>query len=372
MHIGIIVEYNPFHNGHIYHINKIKEKYPEALIIAVMSGNITQRGDISIIDKWNKAEIALKYGVDLIVELPFKYASQSADIFAKGALKILNELKVDKIIFGSECNDINKLTKLAKIQLSKKYNDIVKEYLNEYNYPTALSLALKKLTNISIDSPNDILGLCYIKEILLNNYNIEYESIKRTNDYNSKQLDEIASATSIREAIKNNINIDNYIPKESNNKINSKLFLDNYFDILKYKILSIDDLTYIHGIDENIAPRLKNEILKSNSIEELIQNIKVKKYSYNRIKRILIYLLFDYKKTDHNSINYIRVLGFNKKGQEYLSKIKKDLKLQLITNYSNSKHLIDFDIKIKNILSLKTNEELSNEKNQIIRKIDID
>lgn len=368
MVIGVIVEYNPFHNGHIYHINKIKEKYPNSIIVAVMSGNVTERGDLSIIDKWNKTKIALKYDIDLVIELPFKFASQSADLFAKGAIEILNEMKVDKIIFGSECNDINILTKLANIQLSKEYNNLVKDYLDKYNYPTALSLALKKTSNIEIKNPNDILGMCYIKEIIKNNYNIEVESIKRTNDYNSKKLEVIASATSIREAIKNNINISKYVPKETIKYINTNLDLNNFFELIKYKILSIDDLTYIHGIDEKIAPRLKKEILKSNSLEELIQNIKVKKYSYNRIKRLLIYILFDYTKKEHNTINYIRILGFNKKGQDYLSKIKKDIKLNIITNYSNSNHLIDFDIKIKNIISLVTKEKLNKEKNEVIIK----
>ena len=368
MVIGIIVEYNPFHNGHIYHINKIKEKYPDSIIIAVMSGNVTERGDLSIIDKWDKTRIALKYGIDLVIELPFKFASQSADLFARGAMEILNEMKVDKIIFGSECNDINILTKLANIQLSKEYNNLVKDYLDKYNYPTALSLALKKLANTDINSPNDILGMCYIKEIIKNNYNIQVESIKRTNDYNSKELNEIASATSIRNAIKSNIDISKYVPAETIKYINNNLDLDNYFDLIKYKILSTNDLTYIHGIDEKIAPRLKNGILNSNNLEELINNIKIKKYSYNRIKRLLIYILFDYTKKEHNHINYIRILGFNKQGQEYLSKIKKGIKLNIITNYSNSNHLIDFDIKIKNILSLKTNGKLNKEKNEVIIK----
>ena len=317
MVIGVIVEYNPFHNGHIYHINKIKEKYPNSIIVAVMSGNVTERGDLSIIDKWDKTKIALKYGIDLVIELPFKFASQSADLFAKGAIEILNEMKVDKIIFGSECNDINKLTKIAKIQLSKEYNNLIKDYLDKYNYPTALSLALKKLANTDIKSPNDILGMCYIKEIIKNNYNIQVESIKRTNDYNSKELNEIASATSIRNAIKNNIDISKYVPAETIKYINNNLDLDNYFDLIKYKILSTNDLTYIHGIDEKIAPRLKNGILNSNNLEELINNIKVKKYSYNRIKRLLIYILFDYTKKEHNHINYIRILGFNKKWLDY-------------------------------------------------------
>ena len=267
-----------------------------------MSGNVTERGDISIIDKWDKTKIALKYGIDLVIELPFKFASQSADLFARGAMEILNEMKVDKIVFGSECNNINKLTEIANIQLSDEYNNLIKDYLDKYNYPTALSLALKKLANTDIKSPNDILGMCYIKEIIKNNYNIQVESIKRTNDYNSKELNEIASATSIRNAIKSNIDISKYVPAETIKYINNNLNLDNYFDLIKYKILSTNDLTYIHGIDEKISPRLKNGILNSNNLEELINNIKVKKYSYNMryVKKSILIMIFNKKKNNNN------------------------------------------------------------------------
>ena len=370
MVIGIIAEYNPFHNGHIYHLAKIKEKYPDSIIILVMSGNITERGDISIINKWDKTEIVLKYGIDLVIELPFKYASQSADMFAKGAIEILNELKVDRIIFGSESNDIKLLYNIAHTQLSNDYNTLVKRYLDKYSYPDALGKALKELTNININTPNDLLGMSYIKEIIKNNYNINCETIKRTNDYNSKILTSISSATSIREAINNNTDISNYVPKETLSKINKDLILDNYFDIIKYKILSTNDLTYILGIDEKIQPRIKKSINISNNIDELIHNIKTKKYSYNRIKRLLIYILLDYKKTEHNTNNYIRILGLNKKGSNYLSSIKNDIDLPIVTNYSNSNHIIDIDIRINDILSIKTN--MPNEISEVIRKIDID
>ena len=370
MVIGVIAEYNPFHNGHIYHLDKIKEKYPNSIIILVMSGNITERGDISIINKWDKTEIVLKHGIDLVIELPFKYASQSADMFAKGAIEILNELKVEKIIFGSESDNIELLYKLANTQLSNEYNNLVKNYLDKYSYPDALGKALKELTNINIDTPNDLLGISYIKEIIKNNYNICCETIKRTNDYNSKEISVISSATSIREAINSNIDISNSVPKETLSKINNNLVLDNYYDLIKYKILSTNDLTYILGIDEKIEPRIKKSINISNNIDELIHNIKTKKYSYNRIKRLLIYILLDYKKIEHNTNNYIRVLGLNKKGSNYLSSIKKNIKLPIITNYSNSNHLIDIDIRINNILSIKTN--MPNEISEVIRKIDID
>ena len=164
--IGIICEYNPFHNGHIYHLNKIKELYPNSLIVLVMSGNFTQRGIPSIIDKWDKTEIALKYGIDLVVELPFPFATDGADIFAKGAISILKHLNIEKLIFGSESNDINYIKELAKVSLSKEYNDEVEKYLNtEVNYPTALNLAFKKFKLEGIKDSNDLLALSYIKEI---------------------------------------------------------------------------------------------------------------------------------------------------------------------------------------------------------------
>ena len=166
--IGIICEYNPFHNGHIYHLKKIKEMYNDSLIILVMSSSFTERGELSILNKWEKTEIALNYGVDLVIELPFEFASQSADIFARGAVTLLKELQVDTIVFGSESNNIDSLKELAKIQLkNKKYDKLVKKYMDDgINYPTAMNKALNDLGGKSINHPNDLLGLSYIKEII--------------------------------------------------------------------------------------------------------------------------------------------------------------------------------------------------------------
>ena len=376
MVIGIICEYNPFHNGHIYHINKIKEKYPNSTIILVMSGSITQRGEISLINKWDKTSIALKYGIDLIVELPFVFASQSADIFAKGAVETLNHLHVQKIIFGSECNNPDLLIKLAKIQLSEEYNNILKKYIDIYSYPKACGIALKEISNIDINTPNDLLGLSYTKEIIKNNYNIEIETIKRTNDYHNKNLEKIASATSIRKAIEDNVNIDLYVPKETLNHINPKFTLKSYYHFLKYKILSTDDLSIYNDIDEKLSTRIKKAIIKAENLEDLILIIKSKNYTYNRIKRILVYILVDFKKIDNTKeIKYIRILGFNNYGKIYLNKLKKDINIPIITNYSNSNGLIDQDIKIDNILSLilplDEKNKLNKEIKEVIRKIDI-
>ena len=213
--VGIICEYNPFHNGHLYHINKIKELYPGYKIILVMSGNFTQRGIISVLNKWDKTEIALNYGVDLVIELPFVFATQSADIFAKGSIQILKELQVEYLVFGSESDSINHLIELAHIQLENpNYQEKVVTYLKDgINYPTALSKALYNISGKTTTTPNDLLGLSYIKEIIKQKTNITPITIQRTNDFHSTDINEnIASATAIRERINNHQSIKKIVP----------------------------------------------------------------------------------------------------------------------------------------------------------------
>ena len=365
MNIGIICEYNPFHFGHLHHLNEIKKMYPNSNIILVLSGWITERGDLSLIDKFKKADIALNYGVDLVVELPFKYI-QSADYFACGAIKILNELKCDTIVFGSESNNVDELINLANIQLNnKEYDSLVKKYLEEgINYPTAMSKALKTISGKTVDTPNDILGLCYVKEIIKNEFNIKPVTIKRNSDFNSKTIEgKITSATSIRELIKNKKRFKKYVPSYSYKYLKDCLFIDDYFDYLKYKIISTNDLTIYQGIDENIENRIRKFINSSNSLEELLNKIKTKKYTYNRLKRILTFILFSItKETCSNlELEYIRILGFNKKGKELLNKIKKDISIPVLTNY-NDKYL-NKDLNINTIISL--NKKIKDKKSFI-------
>jgi len=365
MNIGIICEYNPFHYGHLYHLRKIKEMYPNSNIILVMSGWITERGDLSLIDKFKKADIAINYGVDLVVELPFKYI-QSADYFAKGAVEILNKLGCNTIVFGSESNDIENLKYLANTQLNNKnYDKLVKEYVNEgINYPTALSKALKTISGKTVDTPNDLLGLSYIKEIIKNNYDIIPISIKRNSDYNSKTIEgKITSATSIRELLKKKKSIKKYVPKYSYKYLKDVLFVDDYFNYLKYKIISSNDLTIYQGIDIELSNRIYKYIDTSNTMEQLIQNIKTKRYTYNRIKRSLTYILLSITKEDCKNLNleYIRILGFNDKGKEHLNKIKRDVDIPILTNYNNK--YLEKDLIINKIISL--NKKIKN-KNKFI------
>lgn len=343
--IGIICEYNPFHNGHLYHIKKIKETYPDYTIILVMSGNFTQRGDVSILNKWDKTDIALENKIDLVVELPFIFSTQSADIFSKGSIEILNILKVDKIVFGSECNDINILTELAHTQIyNKEYDKLVKKYIDEgINYPTAMSKALTHFNNYKIDSPNDLLGLSYIKEILKQKSNIEPICIKRTNDFHSNELKgNIISASSIRNALRNKKNIKKYVPNNCLKHLKKNtVFTEDYFELLKYKILTSKDLSIYQTVDEGIENRIKKYIVSSKNLNELIENIKTKRYTYNKLNRMFIHILCDFTKNEakkHRNIEYIRILGFNKIGKNYLNKIKKETNVPIITNFSSIKN----------------------------------
>ena len=354
--IGIIAEYNPFHNGHLYHINKIKEMYPNSLIILVVNGYFLERGQISIESLKSKTEIALEYNIDIVIELPFIFGSNSADIFSDASIELLNEIGVKKLIFGSECNDVEKLKKLAEEQLNNEYNDKVKKYLDEgINYPTALNKAIK--TNIN--TPNDLLGLSYIKSILKNKYNIEPITIKRTNDYHDlKSNDKIISASNIRERIKNNEDINNYLPINKINKIN----YDLYFKMLKYKIISDNNLSQYLTVDEGIENRLKSVINKCNSLEDLMSMVKTKRYTYNRINRMFIHILIGLKKEDKININnneYIRILGFNNNGKKYIKSIKDKTNIPIVTNLKNINSLIkDYNIKAYNIYNLLSDEDV--------------
>ena len=358
--IGVIAEYNPFHLGHLYQLKKIKEMEPESLIIAIISTNFTQRGEISLLNKWDKTKICLECGIDLVIELPTLYAIQGADMFAYGALKILNGLHIDTLVFGSESDNIDELIKLANTQINdKRYDELVKKYLDEgINYPTATSKALYELTNVKIDKPNDLLGLSYIKEIISNKYPITPISIKRTNDYHGKDTDnDIISANLIRNLIKEGKDISKYVPSSTLNYLNKKISLDDALGYLKYNILNNKEhLDEFLMVDEGIENRIIKEITNVNNWKELVMNIKTKRYTYNKINRMLIAILLNIKKNDNTKDVYIRILGFNNNGRSYLNKIKKAIDIPVYSNYKfNKSNVFDLEYKSTFIYSLITN-----------------
>lgn len=371
--VGIVAEYNPFHNGHLYQINKIREKYKDATIIVVCSSSFTQRGDTSILNKFDKAKVALNNGVNLVVELPYVYSTQSSDIFASAAIKILNYLKVDTICFGTERDSIGDIKKCAITQLDEpKYNEIVREELElGVNYPTALNKALKKLIDIEITEPNDLLALSYVKEIIKNQYNIEIFNIKRTNDFHDIDSNEmIVSASNIRNKLINNIDIKDKVPSDVYKILKNIKFNNKYFEFLKYKINSESDLEKYLDVDEGLSTRIRNSIDKSNSLEELIQNIKTKRYTYNKISRMLNHILCSFTKNERDKtkdIEYIRILGFDEVGQKHLNSIKDDIDIKILNKFDTSYKALEIEKRVSSIYSMI----MSNIMNKEIKNIPV-
>lgn len=370
---GIITEYNPFHNGHLYHLREAKKNTNADAIICVMSGNFVQRGGPAIIDKWKRTEMALNNGVDLIIELPTYYAVSSAEFFAKGSVSILHNLgTVNNLFFGSECGDVDKLTALSKILVNEdtQLKSLIKEHLAKGDtFAKAREKSLIQYLkdeeiNKIITSSNNILGIEYIKSILRLNSTITPSTLKREgSNYNDKNLsNSFSSATAIRELLKNKNsleNLKNLIPKESY-EIFSKLQDENYplvfdedmFKFIKYKIqTNCINFNNLYEITEGLENKLIKEITSSNSYEDFILKVKSKRYTYSKISRILthIYLGLDsntFLNIDNPNNLYARVLGFNNRGREVLSLIKRNSSIPLITKvprFTNNP-LLQFDI----------------------------
>lgn len=321
--IGLIAEYNPLHNGHIYQINEIKKMYPDSLIILCLGSYFTERGDVGILSKEEKIKISLEYGIDIVVELPIMYTVQSADIFAYQSIKILNALGIDTLVFGSESNNLNLLKELANKQDDIKYQEKVKEYLDKgCNYPSALAKALEVDFEFKA---NDLLGISYLKAINKINKRIDVQTIKRTNEYlDTQSNDIIVSASNIRKRFFNKEDVSKFTPCS---KVLVKPDYDLYFKMLKLKIMTSRDLNSYLDVSEGIDNLLKKVIMESHSLEELILKIKTKRYTYNRLNRMFLHIVLGIEK-DYPDEVYLRILGFNKKGQEYIKtkKIKENYK----------------------------------------------
>ena len=366
--VGIIAEFNPFHNGHMYLLNKTKKMFPDAIYVLIMSGNFTQRGEPSILDKKSKTEIALKAGFDLVVELPFPFATAASDVFADGAIKLAHALGVTDLVFGSESDDLTYLEEMTDIELyDKSFDSLVRVYLaSGLNYPSARSQAFTDITGKSISLPNDILANSYLKAIKRNNYSITAHSIKRTNDYNSNQLEEnISSASSIRKALLDGNDITEQVPSfvipylES---IKDKIITSNdYFKYLKYKLITDNNDNSYSSLDKSLLNKLKKNVAKVISYDELIDSVKTKNITYRKIARGLLYYLCDFTTDTKNKmtdITYIRILGISGNGRSYLNKIKKDCYLPIISKFTREKDdMLAFEYKTTIIYSLEYNNK---------------
>ena len=420
--IGIVAEYNPFHNGHLYQIRKIKEIFGEdVLVVVVISGDFVQRGESSFLDKWEKTHVSLGYGVDLVVELPLYYSIQNAEIFSRMATKILDYLGIDIQVFGAEEENIEVLQKVLELQKRQDYKDKLMEYMKKGNsYSTSQRLALKEYNLDEIVKSNNILALEYMREIENSNLKIKPYIIKREiSEYNEEKVsedrEEFASASFLRselekildefskekfdfekiknfiaekkynslkdvrvenskEIVKKNYNfekkqnirekinleslknvkteerifwkleeIQKFLPEKSfdiifknlewkiNNRFSGDKIKEEIFKIVKYKILTEEKekIMEIYDITEEIYARIFGTMSISQNYLEFLKNTKSRNLSNKRVERIILNILLNIKaKMMDFEINYVRILGFDKKGQEYLKEIRENNKIE--------------------------------------------
>lgn len=377
---GIIAEYNPMHNGHIYHINKSKKITSSTHTVAIISGNFVQRGEPSIVNKWTKTKMALNNGIDLVIELPFVSSISSAEGFCYSAIKTLDSLNVvNSVCFGSEQGSIDDIKIISKILINEPldYKNLLKDNLKKgLSYPKSRQLALNTyihtFTNKNIDSSlislsNNILSIEYIKALLKLKSNIKPFTLKRVNNlYNNKNLSgNISSATSIREniltldSIKDSIPINNFelLKNDIENNI-APITLNTFSDIILYKLResSLEYIESLMDVSEGLEYKIKKECDICGNINDLIDNVSSKRYPKTRIQRILLYAVFGITKKvymENLDPSYIRILGFNNKGREILKKAKKVSSLPIITMPNSTDiNFLKYDILSTDIYSL--------------------
>jgi len=370
---GIIAEYNPIHDGHIYHLKKTREMSKADFVVAVMSGYFTQRGAPAVLGKWERARAAVDAGVDLVMEMPFMYACSSAEYFARGGVGVLAGLGcTDYISFGSECGDISILQKAASIFVneSEDYRAALKEALSEgksfpaareeafasalkNSYPTLKPSEKQQLLEV-IREPNNILGIEYIKALeRLENEGLDRgygESVRSdaagSRDCNGDPRDVIASPYS-GDAGSRSVDIKSITVKRKGgghhataSELRAEMDIDQsgFFDLVRGTILrySASELEQIASAGEGLGNKLKQEIRKTKDIEDLIKSVKSRRYTETRIRRLLTQTLIGLKKRDliGSPALYARVLGLNQKGAELLRNIKKkeSARIPVITN----------------------------------------
>lgn len=328
--VGIIIETNPFHNGHMYFVNEIKEKYQPDLIIAVTSTSFTMRGEISVINKFEKTDALLNAGIDIVLEFPFILSTQSSDYFASNAISILNTIGVNHIICGCESDDINNLHNFYELENSDTFKEIFKDNLKKYtSYKKTFESTMKYLTIdnelISLfNKPNFTLAYQYYKSIRKINPTMKMSLIKRTNSYDDENLSSnIVSAKAIRLARINNLDYAKYLPFDEQ-LIDLDYAYQKLLDITKYVCLTKTNFSNTIN-DEGIINYIIKNYVNTSSYSELINSLTNKRYSKSRINRTILYMLLDIKEFYHN-YKYLRLLGINTKGISYLNTLSKDIK----------------------------------------------
>ena len=355
--VAIIAEYNPFHNGHKYQIDEIRREFGnDTKIIALMSGNYTQRGDIAILDKSLRAKMAVDSGINLCIELSFPFSMASAEIFARSGVKILNAIGVvDYLSFGSESGDLDELYRTAKLMLSEEYQAALKNVMNGDNkakgYPEQCELALKSVSDgyrTVAPSPNNILALEYIKALIETKSTIKPHTIKREGAGYNDNIDpktQLQSATAIRELIiRRDVSAEKYIPYTAFSTLYDAIQAGeapcytttiSSLIIAHLRRIDISSIGHLHDLNDGLLYRLKDASFKTNNIETLVKLTTTKKFTTARIKRAIWYSYFGVTSSEILSLpEYTQLLALDTDGRDLLKRIKKLSDFPILTKPS--------------------------------------
>ncbi|MBQ4251780.1 MAG: nucleotidyltransferase family protein [Erysipelotrichaceae bacterium] len=351
---GIVVEYNPLHKGHLYHLQKVRELTGCDLIVAVMSGNFVQRGDFAVCDKWLRAGKAVECGVDLVLELPFPFVVQSAAHFGAKAVDILAMAKVEQIVFGSETNNLEELQEIA--HMSFNIDNFRENMAQGYSYPASYGFMADSY------GPNDILAISYLRQ--LDNYpDIKPVSILRTGNYHAEAIDpEAPSAKAIRRALESGQDVSQLTPLASELKQYPAPKWEQFYPYLRAMLLtnSPERLAQHFLMDEGIENHLIKTAGECRDFAAFLNKATTRRYTASRIKRTLCHLLVNNLKEEMKALppyDRIRPLAYSDKGREYLKQLRKD-GVTVVSHFSqNIKPYRDLEYRAAVVYGMLMNEE---------------
>lgn len=352
--IGIVCEFNPFHKGHKYLIDTVK-KHGDT-VVCVMSGNFVQRGEPALFEKETRVKAALLNGADIVLELPFVYATASAEIFAHNAVKILNDFGCEKLVFGTENTNTSQLEKAVEVLNNKDFDVKIKKYLEEgMSYPSARQCAFNEYdVDCDISTPNNILALEYVKAIKkLNSRMLPVPVTRIGAGYNDMEsIDGIASATHIRQLINNGEDFTVFVPENTAEIYNEKLKNGNFVSREKYNLAALallrsklnEDANNIANMAEGLENRIKSAVKESTSLEEIYDKTKTKRFTRSRIRRAVLSLALGVTADDLKiPVPYCRLLGFNKASAEIMGALAASSNLPFVASYSDILNLKSAD-----------------------------
>jgi len=375
LNYGIVTEFNPFHNGHKYLVDSLKSD-GASTVTAVMSGNFVQRGEPALMSVNVRAEMALSSGVDLLLSLPLPYSVLTAEKFAFSGVNILNSLNcLDALSFGSESDNPNKIKECAKVLLTTQFNEKVSELIGSgVSYPSAREQAVSELFGAALAdvlrNSNDILGVEYVKALINLKSDLSVKTIKRMGaEHDSEEgVGNIRSASMLRTLSDDIEKLSQFMPEEAfeiakKAESNNKLLDRSKYELalmLKLRTMTVEDFKNLPDVNEGLEYRIYDAVRISTTYSELLENIKTKRYTLSRIRRILLcaYLGIT-KEIAEIPVPYIRILGFNEKGAALLKNAKKNSLLPIITRSAdlknldeNGKRIFDLECKSRDLYSL--------------------